>query len=154
MKYMKLLAASALVVLSACATREPAPQLPEGAAREVFRYQSISFLRGVNGSHNTSPRGRSAALLDVTYGFTCLAGGNPSAKSRSKAAFALVEEKYTVAPLYFNNPREKGAWSRSVSETVFDKTGCVGGVKFETTTTDQVEVLKWALMNRVPPVRR
>ena len=141
----------AALLLSACAAEQaPLPTIPEGVATRDFTHVGESYLRGVNGSSNTTPRGRPAAILEVTYGLRCLADGAQSNRARAEQA---LDTKFVVAPLFFGNPRERGAWNRSAAETLRG-TGCIlNGFSYETKTTDFIETGMWAIQNRVPPVR-
>ncbi|MEL6684415.1 MAG: hypothetical protein AAFN63_13605 [Pseudomonadota bacterium] len=140
-----------MTTLLACAPeRPPLPALPEGVETTQFNFVDDSYLRGVQGSYNTTPAGRPAAILDVTYDMTCIADG---AQSRKTQAERILDEKYIVAPLFFANPRERGAWRRDATNLVKD-TGCIiNGVSYERRTTDRLQTAMWALQNGVPPVR-
>jgi hypothetical protein len=150
MKLQSLFGLAALI-LSACAPEPaPLPTLPEGVATRDFTFVDESFLRGVRGSSNTSPPGRPSAILEVTYGLRCVANGAQS--NRAKAVQAL-DDKFVVAPLYFGNPRERGAWNRNAARAL-EGTGCIlNGFSFETKTTDMFETAVWAIRNKVPPAR-
>ncbi len=150
MKITALLGLSALV-LAACASEPtPMPTLPEGVATKDFSFVDDSYLRGVNGSRNTTPRGRPAAILDVTYGLKCTADDAEAGLSRAKK---VLDDKFVVAPFYFQNPRERGAWNRSAA-LALGGTGCIlNGFSFTTRTTDPVETGMWAIRNQVPPAK-
>ncbi|KQI71869.1 hypothetical protein AN191_10475 [Loktanella sp. 5RATIMAR09] len=150
MKFPTLFGLAALA-LSACAPEPaPLPSIPEGVATRDFTFVDESFLRGVRGSSNTTPRGRPAAILEVTYGLRCVADGAQS--SRDKAQQAL-DDAFLVAPLFFNTPRERGAWNRNAARAL-DGTGCIlNGFSYETKTTDIFETGLWAIRNQVPPAR-
>jgi hypothetical protein len=60
--------------------------LPEGIATKDFTYINENYLRGLNGSSNTTPRGRFTAILEVTYGWRCIAGDAPANLNRAKQA--------------------------------------------------------------------
>ena len=153
MKTMLIPAVCLITALGACtpaSQKNPVSRLPDDAAKSSFTYKGESFLRGVKGSHRTSPKGRKAAILDVTYQVACLSGTNPSAKSRFKSARTILAKEFVIAPLYFNNPRERGAWGRTASRRIVEKTGCqITGLNFEQKTTDPLKVLTWALDNKV-----
>ena len=148
MKIPVLLGAVAFA-LSGCGT-EPvaAPTLPEGVATSSFTFVDDSFLRGVTGTSQTVPRGRPAAILDVTYGLTCIADG---AQARLGRAQQILDTKFVAAPLFFANPRERGQWRREAANAV-NGTGCiVTGLSYESRTTDPIQTGMWAIQNRVPP---
>lgn len=143
------------LTIAACGPERPAEptKLPEGTDLKLFTHQGESYLRGVKGSHNTSPRGRKSAVLSVRYDMACKADGTPSARARFASAKALLDEKFVVAPLYFNNPRERSGW-RSTASRLILQTGCeIRGVQYDKKTENQRQVLKWAIENRVPPAR-
>ena len=150
MKKIALIGVTCAALAGCVKEKPPTPALPEGAQTKSFTYVGESFLRGVNGSYNTSPSGRKAAILDVTYGITCLAD---DAQSRFNKSKQMLDETYVVAPLYFNNPREKGYWFSAASRAIVD-TGCiVDRFGFEEKTTDVIETTLWAFRNKVPPAR-
>jgi len=150
MKYHALFGMIFLSVAACASEPAPRPTLPEGVPSSSFTFVDDSYLRGVRGAYNTSPRGRPAAILDVTYNVSCIAEG---AQSRLNNAKQILDESYVVAPLYFNNPREHGQWARAASEAVAE-TGCiVSGLSFNRRTTDLRETTLWAILNSVPPAR-
>ena len=139
----------ALLTLAACTSQPaPVPTLPEGIRTSTASFVDDSYLRGVRGSYNTSPTGRPAAILDVTYSLECVAD---DFAARVKKAKRALDQKFIVAPLYFNNPRERGQWTKLASRAVAEF-GCVSkGVSYTTRTTDIRETTIWAIRNRVPP---
>ena len=141
--YLVFAAALGLAACTGPTVEEPA--LPEGAATVAFSFTDDSFLRGVSGSYNTTPAGRSAAILDVTYEMTCLAD---NALARVAQAQTLLDERYVIANhLYFNNPQEQGWWRRDASRLV-EPTGCiVDKLSFVSRTTDPVETGMYLLRN-------
>ena len=155
MKRLILLAIPAMLMLAGCGTsttQEEIPTLPEDAPKATYAYRTESLLRGVRGSYNTIPRGRAAAILDVTYTLECLKGGKPSAAQHYTAAKKVIDDSFKVAPIYFDNPRERGAWARSARRAVIAKTGCqVKSVKDEIKTKDSRQVLLFILRNKVLP---
>ena len=146
----KLLAA--VLLLAACApARDPAPALPEGAATVSSLHEAQSFLRGVRGDYSTSPKGRPHTLLTVQYALTCLADG---AEARRRSTIDTLEEAFKEAPLYFDNPRERGWWWTDASERAF-KNGCiVTGLEYVDRNTNGREALLWALRNGVAITER
>lgn len=145
------------MMVSACnSSKVQTPQLNEGVPSEIIIHKSESFLRGVKGSYNTSPRGRPSAILDVSYRLECAEAGETSAKERALKAGKILDEEYVVAEhLYFNNPRERGNWTRAATRKIFDETQCqVNIVTFEIKTEDTLEVLTWALANGVKPTNK
>lgn len=150
MKFRHLICLGAFA-LAACAREpEPMPVLPEGVATKDFTFVDESYLRGVRGSRNTSPRGRPAAILEVTYGLRCIASDAPANVNRAKK---VLDETFVVAPFYFQNPRERGQWNRQ-SARVLDGTGCIlNGFSYTSKTTDVMQTTMWALRNNVPPAR-
>jgi len=145
------------LVLSACNTSKvQTPKLAEGTPTEIIIHKSESFLRGVKGSYNTSPRGRPSAILDVSYRLECTKDGETNANERALKAGKILDKEYVVAEhLYFNNPRERGYWTRDATRKIFDETQCqVNIVTYEEKTTEPVEVLTWVLANGVKPVKR
>jgi len=146
-----VLAATASVVLAACAAEQaPLPAIPEGVATRDFTFTDESFLRGVNGSSTTSPAGRPAAILEVNYGLRCIAEGAQASRMNAEK---ILDEKFVVAPFFFINPRERGAWNRDAARAL-DGTGCVlNGLTYDTKTTDILETSLWAIRNQVPPAR-
>ena len=156
MKTSLILFAPVLLLLAACGTTATQdakiPRLPEDAPKAAFTYQTESLLRGVRGSYNTVPSGRAAAILRVTYTLECLKGGKPSATQHYAAAKKIIDDTFKVAPIYFDNPRERGAWNRSAKRAVIAKTGCqVTGVRDEVKTKDARQVLLFILQNKVLP---
>ncbi|GGO52999.1 hypothetical protein SAMN05444398_101125 [Roseovarius pacificus] len=132
--------------VSACTTSAPEePFFPEGAATSTFTFQDDSYLRGVKGSYNTVPRGRPAAILDVTYEIECLAD---NAQSRAARAKKLLDDAYVVAiHLYYDNPREHGWWRQDASKRV-EPAGCiVTGLRYEPRTYDPQETLLYLVRN-------
>ena len=150
MRFLGFLVA-AVAILSACASESPPePTLPEGSAKRTLQVMDDSFLRGVQGSYNTSPRGRDAAILDVTYTLSCLTDG---AESRANQVKQALDEDFVVAPLYFNNPRERGQWRRQANREAITF-GCqVTNLEYDVRTTDRLDVFLWARLNGVPPLR-
>lgn len=145
-----------VAALGACTTtadlNNQIPTLPEEAPKMAFVFTSESLLRGVRGSYNTIPAGRPAAILDVTYSLECLSGANPSANQHFAKAKQKLQDAYKVAPIYYNNPRERGAWNRSAKKLVIQDGGCqVTGIQEELKTKDSRDVLEFILENRVGP---
>jgi hypothetical protein len=139
------------ISMSACGSKQiPEPTLPAGAKTLSFVHNSESFLRGVQGSYNTSPRGRPAAILDVNFKLVCLADGG---QARFRKASKILSQKNVVSPLYFDNPREHREWREDASRAVAE-TGClVDGLTYSKQTEDPMKTLMWALRNKVPPAR-
>lgn len=155
MKTTFVLTASCLI-MAACASSQPEhPKLPEDAPTEVFVHRSESFLRGVRGAYNTTPRGRDAAILDVEYTIECLSGGTPSARQRFKQASKILDEQYREAyDYYFHNPREKTYWYLGATKAIIDKTGCqVTGLQDRIKTTDLRTVLLYIIKYNIKPVQ-
>lgn len=145
-----------VALIAACTTTAQIdaeiPRLPEEAPKVAFAHKSESLLRGVQGSYNTVPSGRPAAILDVTYTLECLSGGTPSAKQNFAKAAKKLDNAFKIAPIYFNNPRERGSWNRSAKRLIIqDKTCQVTGVRDEVKTTETREVLRWILKNKAFP---
>lgn len=156
MTYAKFALPLFVAALGACTTtadlNSQIPTLPEGAPKKAFAFKSESLLRGVRGDYNTIPAGRSAAILDVTYSLECLSGANPSANQYFAKAKKKLQDAYRVAPIYFNNPRERGAWNRSAKKLVIQDGGCqVTGVRDEIKTKESRDVLEFILKNRIGP---
>ena len=157
MKIFAVFSVPLLFAVGACTTTATIdaeiPRLPTDAPKTVFSFKTESLLRGVNGAYNSIPKARSAAILDVTYTLECLAGGKPSAKQNFAKAKNSLEETYKIAPIYYNNPRERGAWNRSAKRLIIKDNVCqVTGVRDEVQTTDQRKVLLFVLQNRLLPV--
>lgn len=141
--------AVAALLLGGCAgtAREPIPEFAQGQAVADFTYVGQSLLRGVNGSSNTTPRGRPAAILDVTYAMRCLSGTSPSAATRFEQSKTLLDAEFKIAPLFFSNPRERSRWTGDASRLVVP-VGCrVSSVRYETQSSDPATVLRWSLLN-------
>lgn len=141
-----------LVFLAGCVSNNKTPRLDKDAQTQAFELKSESFRRGLRGSTTQS---RPSAVLLVTYKLQCLSDGERAAEDRFKEAKSILEEAYVVAPLYFDNPRERSAWSRSATRRIIEPTGCeVRVVTFEDKGLSAIEATLWALKNGVPPVKR
>ncbi len=155
MTYPMAAAAALLTLLAGCASRAPEiPTLPEEAPKASYVYATQSLMRGVRGDHNSIPRARPTAILTVNYSLECLKGGKPSAAQHYAAAKKLLDDKFKVAPIYYDNPRERGMWIKTARRLVVAKTGCqVVGFREETKTTDPQAVLRFILTNKVLPLK-
>ncbi len=115
---------AAIMGLSSCGTSSQPKTLPEGAEVVTYQYSGKSFRKGVTGPYNGSPRPRKPAMMEINYTISCLDTSDyPSAK-RYGDAVAAIKRKYFIAPLYFSNPRERGAWRRNANDMILDQTGC------------------------------
>ncbi len=156
MNHCTLLAIPMIAFMTACTTTAQLdaeiPRLPEEAPKVAFTHKSESLLRGVRGSYNTVPAGRASAILDVTYTLECLSGGKPTARQNFAKAAKKLDNAYKIAPIYFDNPRERGSWNRSAKRLIIqDKTCQVTGVRDEVKTKDSRQVLLWVLQNKAFP---
>jgi hypothetical protein len=139
-----------MFLLTACVSkRDPLPKLPEGAASTTVSYIAESLLRGVTGG---STFDRPTAILEVTYTMKCLVGGEPSIESRRKIAGAALQKAFKIAPVTYDNPRERGYWRSDSIRLVHKQTGCiVTDMERKTKTTNTSEILIWAIKNDALP---
>ena len=141
------------LLLSACgAPSTPLPELPKEATKMAFTYKTESFQRGLRSNINGIPGYRPHAIINVTYRLQCLSGGKPSAKSRFTAATKILRKAYNVAPIFYDNPREPTQWKSNTSRHIVEQTGChVTGLTKTVKTTEPRAVMRWAILNKVPP---
>lgn len=115
----------ASIITAACNSPSNTNQnFPEGSELKTYQFETLSLLRGVNGSYNTSPKGRPARLLNVTYTISCLTGTQPSADARFAKAKELLIKTYPISPLYYANPRERSSWRRAATKLLVAHAGC------------------------------
>jgi hypothetical protein len=147
----KLVIILGMLALSSCATAPNVPTLPEEAQKVSFTHTQETFRRGLKAAPKSYATSRESAIIEAIYSIDCLSGGSLSAQTNFSKAKNILKDAFVEAPVFHNNPRERGHWRRAATYKIFDATDCVvRELEYGKVNTDKVDVMLWVLENDVP----